>query len=137
MTLRLGYFQNFKGADTVLFSCDSVEVAPFRGVLAGVMARGVPYPIHDLAVVSARHPARLVLCPTAARFRAVGGEFIWRLNHVEFAVVDSKLEALGQVRAAHHYFDLYDSDVRLMFSVREYDEAWWDRRESGNGLRAG
>jgi hypothetical protein len=124
--MRLGYCNQFKGADTVLLSCDPVEVSPLRQVLASVMAREVPFAIHDLAVVSARHPARLVLCPAAARFRAVGGEFIWRLNHVEFAAVDSKLEALEHVSAAHQCFDLGDSDVRLMFSVREYDEQWWD-----------
>jgi hypothetical protein len=137
MTLHLGYFENFKGADTVLLSCDPVEVPPLRGVLADAMAKGVPFAIHDLAVVSARNPARLVLCPTGAPFRGLGGEFIWQLNHVEFASVDSKLEALEHVRAAHQYFDLDDSDVRLMVSVREYDEAWWHRWEFGNELHAG
>jgi hypothetical protein len=131
MTLRLGYFENFKGADTVLLSCDLVEAPLLRGVLADVMAKGVPFAIHDLAVVTARNPARLVLCPAAAPFRGVGGEFIWRLNHVEFASVDSKLEALEHVRAAHQYFDLDRSDVRLMVSIGEYDEAWWDRAPAG------
>jgi hypothetical protein len=77
MMLRLGYFENCKGADTVLSSRDPVEVPPLREVLADAMAKGIPFAIHDLAVVSARNPAR------------------------------------------------------------EYDEAWWDRWESGNGLHAG
>jgi hypothetical protein len=131
MTLRLGYFGNFKGADTVLLSCDPLEVPPFRGVLADVMARGVPFAIHDLAVVSARNPARLVLCPAAAPFRGVGDEFIWRLNHVEFASVDSKLEVLEHVRAGHQYFSFNKSDAQLIVSVGEYDEACWNRWESG------
>jgi hypothetical protein len=131
MTLHLGYFEKFKGADIVLLTCDPVEVTPFRGVLADVMAKGAPFAIHDLAVVSARNPVRLVLCPAAAPFRRVGGGFIWRLNHVEFATADSRLEVLGRVRAAHEYFDLDGSDVRLMVSVNEYDEVWWARWESG------
>src|SRR5215475_7787067 len=125
MTLHLGYFENFKDADTVLLSCDPLEVAPLRGVLADVMAKGSPFAIHDLAVVPAGNPARLILCPAAAKFRRAGDEFIWRLNHVEFASVDSKLEVLEHVRAAHQYFNLEHSDVRLMISVGEYDEAWW------------
>jgi hypothetical protein len=136
MTLHLGYFKNFRGADVVLLSCDPVEVPPFRGVLADVMAKGVPFAIHDLAVVSANHPARLVLCPAAARFRRLGAGFIWRLNHVEFATADSRLEVLEHVRAAHEYFGLDGSDVQLMISVSEYDEVWWDRCESANGPRA-
>jgi hypothetical protein len=136
MTLHLGYFEDFKGADTVLLSCDPVEVLPLRGVLADVMAKGVPFAIHDLAIVSVRHPARLVLCPAAAPSRGVGAGFIWRLNHVEFATTDSRLEVLEQGRAAHVYFDLDGSDVQLMISVSEYDESWWDRCESDNRPRA-
>lgn len=131
MTLRLEYFENFKGAETVRLSCDPVELPLLRGVFADVMAKGTPFAIHDLAVVSARSPLRLVLCPAAARFRGVGGEFIWRLNHVEFASVDSKLEVLEHVRAAHQYFDLDNSDVRLMISVSEYHEARGDRAPAG------
>lgn len=132
MTLHLGYFENFKGADIVLLTCDPVEVTPLRGVLADVMAKGIPFAIHDLAVVSARNPACLVLCPAAAPFRRVDGGFIWRLNHVEFATVDSRLEVLAHVRAAHQYFDLDGSNVRLMVSVNEYGEGWWNRWESGD-----
>jgi hypothetical protein len=131
MTLHLGYFENFNGADAVLLTCDPVEVTPLRGVLADVMAKGIPFAIHDLAVVSGRNPARLVLCPAAAPFRRVGGGFVWRLNHVEFATVDSRLEVLEHVRAAHEYFDLDGSNVRLMVSVNEYDEGWWTSPQPG------
>jgi hypothetical protein len=126
MTLHLGYFENFKeGDDTVLLSCDRIEVPPLRGVLADAMAKGVPFVIHDLAMVSTRNPARIVLCPAAVRFRRAGDEFIWRLNHVEFASVDSKLEVLEHVRAAHQCFNLENTGVTLVVSVNEYDEAWW------------
>ena len=132
MTIRLGYFKAFKGSNTVLLSCESSEVASLRQSLADAMTKGIPFAVHTLARVSGRNPARVILCPRSAPFRLGGVEFVWRLNNVEYADVDSKLEWLEAVDAAHQYFDLQTSGTQLMVSVGEYDDACWDQWESSH-----
>jgi hypothetical protein len=125
MSLRLGYFQEFKGSDMVALSCEPDEVNALRALLSDAMAHGRAVAIHDLAQVSGRHPARLFVCPTAAALQPGRGDFVWRLSQSEFLDVDSKLEALEDSNVGHQYFTLPGTRATLMVSVGEYSDQWW------------
>jgi hypothetical protein len=125
MSLRLAYFQEFKGSDMVLLSCDPGEVGALRARLSDAIVHSRAVAIHDLAQVSGRHPARLFVCPTASVLQADDGDFVWRLSQSEFLDVDSKLEALESVTSGHQYFTLPRARATLMVSVGEYSDQWW------------
>jgi hypothetical protein len=125
--MRLGYFQEFKGSDVVLLSCDCAEIGVLRASLAQGVPRGSAVAIHDLAKVSARFPARLFVCPKVATVDATSRDFIWRLSDNEYSDLDSKLEALEKVISGHQYFSLPSTPSMLMVSVGEYSDHWWQR----------
>jgi hypothetical protein len=123
--MRLGYFQEFKGSDMVLLSCDSAEISMLRASLSRGISRGSALAIHDLAKVSHRYPARLFVCLEAATVDASTRDFVWRLSDNEYSDLDAKLEALESVLAGHQYFPLPGTSSKLMVSVGEYSDHWW------------
>ncbi len=127
MSKRLGYFQDFKGSDMILLSCEATEVSALRTSLSAAMTHGSVFALHDFAEVSARHPVRLFFCPPTAPSRSSDGGFVWILNESEYLEVDLKLEALGRVGVGHQYFDLSQTHTTLMVSVGEYPDQWWQR----------
>jgi hypothetical protein len=129
MTLRLGYFENFKGGNVVLLTADREDVPLLRKMLEAAMTEAVPFAIHEVAAIARRHLVRLFVCPTAVSFRSSGGEWVWRLTVLECLDVDSKLQLLERM-TGHQYFDIEGARAQLMVSVGEYDANWWQRVEA-------
>jgi hypothetical protein len=123
--VRLGHFQEFKGSDIVLLSCDCAEIGALRASLSRGSSHGSTVAIHDLAKVSDRYPARLFVCPKTAKVDANTRDFVWRLTDNEYSDLDAKLEALERVLTGHQYFPLHGTPSELMVSVGEYSDQWW------------
>jgi len=130
MSIRLGYFPQFEGNDTVLVSCDSADVGTFRALLTKTMSFGALAAIHDIAEVSARHPARVWVYRLPASQKLAKGDFSLSLDPTKYLEVDAKLEALQNVREGHQYFELSQPGVDLMVSVGEYSNKWWEKFSS-------
>jgi hypothetical protein len=128
--LRMGYFPNFKGANSVLLAADSEGI---RFLLAAIArATSDPahaIPLHESAQVSAKHPASVYVALNAKGVRRIPANTYYldvsgdaRLN------VEGLLEPLAEASAGHQYFDLYPKHV-MVVSVGEYDRFWWDQVE--------
>jgi hypothetical protein len=123
--MRLGHFQEFKGGDIVLLSCDCAEIGVLRASLSRGISGGSSIAIHDLANVSVRYPARLFVCPKTTTVDANTRDFVWHLSDNEYSDLDGKLEPLQRVIAGHQYFSLPGTPTELMVSVGEYSDEWW------------
>jgi len=123
MELRLGFFPDFKSADSVLLSGSPNAMGIFVEQLgAFVTSPRTEMPIHDLALVSSAHPAQLFAVRSSSS--ALGG-FRWLCSDAEFETIRDKLQALAGCTAGHQYFEFVSSDCQLVVSVGEYDDAWW------------
>jgi hypothetical protein len=89
------------------------------------MKHGAPVAIHDVALVSGRHPARLFVLPTSAALNSSELDFAWRISESENADIDSKLAVPESSIAGHQYFTLARTNAKLMVSVGEYSDDWW------------
>lgn len=129
--LRIGFFPNFKAADSVLLSADSEGIRFLLDAIATVTAnptKGVP--LHEYACVSAEHPASVYVAvnPRAISFVPANTYYLdvsgnLRLN------VEGLLNPLVEASAGHQYFDLYPRHG-LVVSVGECDSFWWDQAET-------
>jgi len=120
--MNLGYFEDFKGQNTVLLSGLCTEIADLKSQVRGFAQSGRnEIAIHDFAAVSSRHPVHLILSklPTSST------GFHWVCSVVELVTVQAKLAALTRGKPGHQYFDLAQADTQLMVSVGEYDDTWW------------
>lgn len=70
------------------------------------------------------HKVAMFLEETALPYRR---DFVWRLSDNEYSDLDAKLEALESVLAGHQYFPLPGTSSKLMVSVGEYSDHWWQQ----------
>jgi hypothetical protein len=126
MTIRLGYFEDFKGSNMLLIALDREDVAILRRELTMAATQEEPHPLHQIALVAQQHPARLFVCAGSIPFQSGGRDFVWRLNAPEHADADSKLGVLENGSSGHQYFNL-EGSAPLIVSVGEYDADWWAR----------
>ena len=113
--LRLGFFERFKGSDTVLLCGNAEDIAALRQRLAHLAspASEDTVAVHELCSVSAKNPAQLF-----ALSGATGNGFVYDQD------VSAKLAVLEQAVSGHQYFDLPNNRV-LLVSVGEYDDRFW------------
>jgi hypothetical protein len=121
--VRLGFFPGFEGADSVLVHGTSAQIYTLIPRLYEFLASNLTeWPIHEHAVVSRRHPARLF----ASRWGMSDSTgFRWRCSPAELPVIQAVLQTLAAKGFGHHFFELPGSTARLVVSVGEYPETWW------------
>jgi hypothetical protein len=121
--MRLGFFANLKGADSLLLEGTSQDIALLSTRLGEFLASDQQQlAIHALTNVSARHPAKLFATRSAST--AVPG-FSWVLSPGTLPTLQGKLATLIGLASGHQYFELEGSNAQLMLSVGEYGESWW------------
>jgi hypothetical protein len=123
MNLRLGYFSDFKGADTVLLEGTSDGIRRLCAqIKAFVASSETELPIHSLSAVSAKHPV-LLFASRSATGEGLG--FRWLCSQKELNSIEGKLSALVASESGHQYFELVGSPTQFIVSVGEYGGEWW------------
>jgi hypothetical protein len=123
VNLKLGFFPEFKGADSVLLTGDTGDILQLSAVLSSfVVSPQGQLPIHSLAQVSPRHPTQLYA--SQSELPSVPG-FHWLCIPTILPDTLGKLAALASSGKGHHYFNLVASPVQLVVSVGEYSPSWW------------
>jgi hypothetical protein len=123
MNLRLGYFSDFKGADTVLLegTADGIRRLCSR-IKEFAASSETELSIHSLSAVSANHPVMLFASRSAA---GQGSGYCWLCSQKELNSIEEKLSALVTLENRHQYFELVGSPAQLIVSIGEYGEKWW------------
>jgi len=131
-SIRVGFFEDFKGADTLLLDVDHEGL---KGLIAwlqtatssgnGIAIRRCPGALvqSGLQVNVSRTPNDRGLV------RAARTEFVWQRSEEGWAEILDKLAAMD-AGACHQYLEGPSDDVQVMASNGEYGDAWW-RRHGG------
>jgi hypothetical protein len=127
MTLRLGFFVDFKGSDSVLLTGTATDIEHLLLALAKfVESNEHQFSVHSLASVSPRHPAHLFAKREAQELQhSDSAQFSWLCTANALPDIQAKLLTLVNSNKGHQYFDLDESDTRLIVSIGEYSDAWW------------
>jgi hypothetical protein len=123
-TLRLGFFANFKGADSILLECSAPQdVVQLSALLSALQVTAEPVlPIHVFARLAPAHQVRLFATRTVD-FHQPG--FLWLCSPATVESIRSALKALAGRGSGHQYFELVSSPVQLIVACREYGPEWW------------
>jgi hypothetical protein len=123
VNLRLGFFPQFKGADSILLAGEADDIARLSGALVSFVASSQDQlSIHGLAAVSALHPAKLYATHST---EPSGSDFRWLCSPATQSTIQGKLAALAMSGKGHQYFSLIGSPVQLVVSVGEHPPSWW------------
>jgi len=127
MTLHLGFFPDFKWADSVLLTGNAHDIESLSSALGKfVEANEHQFPIHNLASVAPRHQVQLFAQrATQEAQRSKPLQFSWLCTSSSLSDIQAKLLALVHSGNGHQYFDLEGADTQLIVSVGEYNDSWW------------
>ena len=130
--LHIGFFPNFKNADSVLLASDAEGIQAFLDAIARATANpSEAIPLHKLARVSAKHPASLYVAVNAQAVRSVpANTYYLDVSGNAGLNVVGLLERLTESSPGPQFFDLNPKPNVLVVSVGEYDGSWWDRVET-------
>jgi hypothetical protein len=124
--LRLGFFADFTDP-TLLVSGTAPAMIKLSHALEEFVGSGrAELPVHELASVSQKHPARLYVTRAPAQR---SDAFCWSCSEATFQEVREMLVTLANCETGHQYFDLVGASAGLVISVGEYGDQWW--REHG------
>ena len=124
--LRLGFFADFRDPTLLLSGTAQAMVELSQALEEFVGAGRDELPLHELASISQRHPARL---HAVRALTQRSDAFCWSCSEADFRGIREMLVALASCKSGHQYFNLVGSSVDLVVSVGEYEDEWW--REHG------
>jgi hypothetical protein len=127
--IRIGFFEDFKGADTLLLDVDRDGLHSLIAWLRMDMSSGRNTTIGDCpatVIQSGLHVEVLGAADDAGLVRTSGGHFAWRRSEDGWANIIDKLAAM-ETGGCHQYLDGPQDGVQVMASIGEYGDAWWRR----------
>jgi len=124
--VQIGFFQNFKSADTLLVDSDAAGFELLADTFSALAARGGSVAVHDLPFVHA-HGVRLFAVCTASNPGASieAQDITWRQPPDGWRDTAVKLAALTTEGGGHQYLESGHDQVQLLASSGEYGDVWW------------
>lgn len=136
--IRIGYFEGFKGHDTLLLAGDNEGLDQFERWVRGRVAGSSPERLDQCPYVQPWRGLRLV---AAVAPREVGlvrgpdGGFAWGRTVAGWTSVADQIAVLRAAGAGHEYLECGSDRVVPMASLGEYSDAWWSEH-SGEPVHA-
>lgn len=131
--LRIAFFKDFKGEDTVLLSGDAEAMKSLLDIVQDIASgrterlhlESLPFVEAQVSIVAERSTAS-----SGLRYSSKSPlSFSWRLSPDDWEDVSLRMVALLEHASGHQYFDYLGvlDDARLMVSMNEYTDEWWTR----------
>jgi hypothetical protein len=125
--IRVGLFENFKGADTVLIDMDREGLRTVVAWLQATMLSGGRTAIRDCpgsVIQPGLHVDLVSAKDHTGLLRVEGMTFVWRQSEEGWTEAAEKLAAM-QIGACHQYLESPQNNTQVIASIGEYGEAWW------------
>ena len=125
--MRIGYFNYFKGENTVLLDCDSSEIV----VLKERLKKFTSSTDQSMLVQGSRNTrekksVELFLVASAISAKSEKGTaFSWLCTRNEVTEIMAMLSSLIGISSGHHYIELLEPNTQLIISTGEYGDSWW------------
>ena len=126
-SIRVGFFDDFKGADTLLIDVDVEGLHALIAWLRDVIWSGRKVVLSDCSGVTFQSGLRVEVVSSPEDTGLVRtGEmaFVWQRSEDGWTDVVEKLAAMD-TGACHQYLDGPRDDRQVMASIGEYGDAWW------------
>jgi hypothetical protein len=125
--VRVGYFEDFKGSNTLLLDGDVEGLDELaRSLNALAVGEREVVAVHSLSPVSAQHQVELHAHRSerdVGLSRTANG-FQWRRSSDGWAAVVEQILAVKHQGRCHQYLDGPSDEVQVMVSSGEYGDPW-------------
>jgi hypothetical protein len=129
-TIRVGRFDQFKGADTLLIEVDTgglaTLIASLRALAEGAQRR---IEFNQLPGATSHSGTILIgelLADDVGLRERQHGELIWRRSSDGWTDLADNLAALEGVSSGHQYLDGPADGIQVIVAIGEYGDQWWN-----------
>lgn len=126
--VHLGYFEDFKDDDTLLFAGDQAGLELLEKELR-LLAEGYTdlVAVHSLPFVDSHRGVELVAYRSVYDSGVSGSKskFIWERSKSGWNDTFEKIASLKNSEHGHHYLDAKNDELTIMVSKGEYSKEWW------------
>ena len=127
MSIRVGFFENFKGADTLLIDVNAQGLRDLVAWVREVIASSQGMSLSSCSDVSLRlgiHVEAVCAPDDAGLVRTADKDFVWQHSMDGWTDIADKLAAM-QAGHCHQYLDGSRDGVQIVVSIGEYGDNWW------------
>ena len=131
-SIRVGFFEDFKGADMLLIDVDAEGLRGLIAWLRDVMSSDRKGLLSACPGVSLQSGLRVEVFRSrddAGLLRTAETAFVWQRSEDAWTDIVELLAAM-EAGACHQYLGGPRDDVQVMASIGEYGEEWWNRHEN-------
>lgn len=134
--IRIGFFENFKGADSVLIEADIYGLLELEDVLLNLAENKKECNTQDLKLLGSKHGLNIQMTPGNKNdgLKKSGDTYIWTLTPEKWNDLREMTTVLIKNNAGgHQYLDLDTSpfdDLQVVLSFDEYGIDFWDKIEN-------
>lgn len=128
-SIRVGFFGDFKGANTLLIDVDAEGLRRLIVWLRDVISSGRKVALSDCpgaSLQSGLQVEALLGRDDTGLVKTAEGDFVSQRSEDGWMGIVEKLGAMG-TGAGHQYLDGPRDDVQVMASFGEYGDQWWNR----------
>lgn len=128
-SIRVGFFEDFKGADTLLIDVDADGLRGLVAWLREVMSSDRKVLLSACPGVTLQAGLRVEAFRSrddAGLSRTAPRAFVWQRSEDGWTDIVELLTPL-EAGAGHQYLDGPRDDVQVMASIGEYGDDWWNR----------
>lgn len=129
-TIRVGFFEDFKGEDTLLIDVDADGLRGLVAWLREVMSSDRKVLLSACPGVTLQAGLRVEVLRSrddAGLSRTAPTAFVWQRSADGWTDIVELLTPL-EAGAGHQYLDGPRDDVQVMASIGEYGDEWWSHR---------
>jgi hypothetical protein len=126
-SIRVGFFEDFKGADTLLIDVNAEGLRSLIAWLRDVISSGRRVALSDCPGVTLQSGLRVDAFSSpddTGLVRTAERAFVWQRSEDGWTDVVEKLAAM-EAGACHQYLEGPRDDMQVMASIGEYGDEWW------------
>jgi hypothetical protein len=128
-SIRVGFFEDFKGEDTLLIDVDAEGLSDLIAWLRDVMSSDRKVLLSACPGVSLQADLRVEVFRSrddAGLLRTAETAFIWQRSEDGWTDIVELLAPMDS-GACHQYLEGPRDDVHVIASIGEYGDEWWNR----------
>ena len=131
--IRVGFFQNFKGEDSILISADIHGLLELESTFIKLSEKGISFMLTDSKLVDKEH--RLIIKLNSINSdegcRKLNERYEWNMTPKKWNEFREKATILYRNGAnGHQYLDSspeVKNDLQVVLSLNEYDKDFWEK----------
>ena len=134
--IRIGFFNDFKGEDSILISADIYGLLELEKIFNQLSKKSTEFELSNTKFIDPEFNIGIKMSSTDLNsgLKQVNGNYVWNLTKNKWSEIRDQASGLYKNGTnGHHYLDSeseINDDLQIVLSLNEYDMGFWKKENS-------